>query len=396
VASVAALDLFFRKNGASIQGGDGRRTPKHACSPVFFRYPHGLRIPIALFTGGFMKNRMFVIGLALLVLAVPSCSKDSGKTKVAFISNNSFDFWLIAEAGAKKAAKEFDVALEFKMPAGGGSAEAQQQIIEDLLSKGVKGIAISPNDAKNLVSFLKDKVSSKIPLITQDSDVPDPSARRCYIGTHNYRAGRAAGALVEKACPKGGKIIIFVGKLDVQNAIERRQGVLDYLAGRKNKNDEIGDIDPADATNLKVGKYVLIKTQTDGGNREECQQRAEELITKHPDACCLVGLWEYNPPAMLLAVQNLKSKSAIVAFDENYETLEGIQNGHIIGTVVQNPYEFGYQSIKILAGLAKGDNKVLSDRKDLEKDNCIYIPHRIITKENVDGFYKELKAIKGK
>ena len=343
-----------------------------------------------------MKCRIFWIGLALLALAMPACKKDSGKVKVAFITNNSFDFWLIAEAGAQKAAKEVDVALEFKMPAGGGSAEAQQQIIEDLLSKGIKGIAISPNDAKNLVSFLKDKVSSKIPLITQDSDVPDPSARRCYIGTHNYRAGRAAGALVEKACPQGGKIIIFVGKLDVQNAIERRQGVLDHLAGRKNKNDEIDHIDPADATNLKVGKYVLIKTQTDGGNREECQQRAEELITKHPDACCWIGLWEYNPPAMLLAVQKLKTRPAIVGFDENYETLEAIQQDRIIGTVVQNPYQFGYQSIKILAGLARGDNKVLSDRKDLEKDQCIYIPHRVITKENVDDFYKELKTLKGK
>src|SRR5260370_6949781 len=125
-----------------------------------------------------MKVRMaFWLGLVFWALPLPACKKDSGKTKVAFISNNSFDFWLIAEAGAKKAAKEFDVDLEFKMPAGGGSAEAQQQIIEDLLTKGVKGIATSPNDANNPVSFLKDKVSAKIPLITQDSDVPDPTAR---------------------------------------------------------------------------------------------------------------------------------------------------------------------------------------------------------------------------
>jgi len=95
-------------------------------------------------------------------------------------------------------------------------------------------------------------------------------------------------------------------------------------------------------------------------------------------------------------VQKLKTRPAIVGFDENYETLEAIQQDRIIGTVVQNPYQFGYQSIKILAGLARGDNKVLSDRKDLEKDQCIYIPHRVITKENVDDFYKELKTLKGK
>ena len=54
-----------------------------------------------------------------------------------------------------------------------------------------------------------------------------------YIGTHNYRAGRAVGELVTKAVPKGGKFAIFVGKMDVANAVERRQGVLDYLAGPK-------------------------------------------------------------------------------------------------------------------------------------------------------------------
>ncbi len=341
------------------------------------------------------RRALGFFGLALLFF-VPGCKKDSGKMRLAFITNNPYDFWLIAERGTEKAAKDFDVEVEFKMPSGGGSAEEQQKIIDDLLNKGVKGIAISPNNAKNLVSFFKDKVSPRVPLITQDSDVPDPSARRCYIGTHNYRAGLAAGALVESACPRGGQFIIFVGKLDVQNAVERRQGVLDYLAGRKNKNQEIGDIDPPDATDFKVGKFTLLKTQTDGGNRAECQQRAEELLTKYPDVACLVGLWEYNPPALLLAAKKAKNKPALVAFDENYETLEGIQHGAIAGTIVQNPYQFGYESIKILAGLARGNEKALTGRKDLEANNCIYIPHRVINKENVDAFYVELKKLKGK
>src|SRR5437016_1579239 len=80
------------------------------------------------------------------------------------------------------------------------------------------------------------------------------SVRRCYIGTHNYRAGMAVGKLVTEACPQGGKIVIFVGKLDVQNAIERRQGVLDYLTDpnpERLKTGELGEIAARDATNLK-------------------------------------------------------------------------------------------------------------------------------------------------
>ena len=75
-----------------------------------------------------------------------------------------------------------------------------------------------------------------------DNDLPDPTARKCYIGTHNYRAGRAAGDLVKKAIPKGGEVAIFVGQMDASNAIERRQGVLDVLAGKD--RTEMGEITP--------------------------------------------------------------------------------------------------------------------------------------------------------
>jgi ribose transport system substrate-binding protein len=296
-----------------------------------------------------------------------------------------------------------DVELVFRRPQGGTSV-AQQNIINDLMVTGVKGIAISPNDAANLQDFLKNKVASKIPLVTQDNDVPDASVRRCYIGTHNYRAGRAAGALVEKAVPKGGKIAIFVGQMDAPNAVERRQGLLDYLAGKQ--QTEIGDKTPPDAANLTVGKYTLVGTRTDDSSETNCKNKADELLLLHPDIDCMIGLWEYNPPAILRAVRPTKSKTAIVGFDENFQTLEGIQSGEIFGTVVQNPYQFGYESIKILAGLAKGDDSVLKSRKDIDAQNRIYIPHRIIMKDagkqvidgtqaiDVEVFFPEVKKLK--
>jgi len=358
----------------------------------------------------------FVAGTVLLSL--PGC-RGSSKETYAFITNNNHEFWLMAEQGTKEAAKNLGVEVEFRM--GDSSAEQQQRLIEDLLNNGVKGIAISPNDAKNMESFFKDKV--KVPLITQDSDVPDPGARRCYIGTHNYRAGRVAGKLVTEAAPQGGKIIIFVGKLDVQNAVERRQGVLDYLrdhaAGKMINEDEaeMGETDDPKAENLTVGKYTLIKTQTDKGKREECQRAAEDLlgnenITK--DLVCIIGLWEYNPPAMLLAAQAKKSNVAIVGFDENYETLDAIKAKSIHATVVQNPFEFGTQSIEILHALAKGDDAALSKRKDIDKHNRIFIPHRVVVHDqapqlkakdpygtitkvvDVSTFYQEVKKNKGK
>lgn len=338
-----------------------------------------------------LRNVLVPAALTLAAVLLPACNRaPSNRVKVAFITNNAYDFWKIAQRGTEKAAKEFDVDVEFKMPSGGGSAEEQRRFIEDLMSKGVQGIAISPNDAANQTEFFK-KVAAKVPLVTQDSDLPDPTARRCYIGTDNYTAGRAAGELVKKACPDGGPVMIYVGKLDVQNAIERRQGVLDELAGKRR-----GEGEPAEK-GRHYGKFVLLDTRTDDGKSEKCQANVEDTLVKFPDVRCLVGLWEYNPPAMLRAVKKAgkAGKVAVVGFDENDETLDGIKQGQAVGTIVQDPFNFGYLAVKILTGYARGDKDVLASLKP-DSENRIYVPHRVITKENVEEFHKELNQLKGK
>ncbi len=342
-----------------------------------------------------MVNRFFVLFL-MLAFTATGCRSQSGKAKVAFVSNNAYEFWTFAQKGAEKAAGEFDVELEFKKPQE-GSVEVQQQIIDTLISRGFKGIAVSPNEPKNSLSYYKDKVSSKVALVMTDNDLPDPAVRKCYIGTHNYRAGRGAGELVKKAFPKGGKIAIFVGKIDSTNAIERRQGVLDVLAGK-----DLKDMDKTtkpDATDFDLGNgYTLVATKVDGADVKNCQAQAEDMLVKTPDVNCLIGLWEYNPPAMLRAVQGSKNpvKPLIVAFDENPDTLKGIRTGEVVGTIVQDPYQFGYQSIKVLASLAKGNDDVLKTWPNITSDRSIYVDHQTITKDNIDAFEKKVKEILGK
>jgi ribose transport system substrate-binding protein len=152
------------------------------------------------------------------------------RIKVAFVSNNEHEFWSIAEKGTRKAADELGVEVLFRRPKG-GTAQAQKEIIDDLMNQGVQAIAISVIDPVNQKDFLN-SIADKIPLITQDNDAPD-TRRKCYIGTDNYEAGKAVGKLVKEAMPDGGDIAIFVGQPDPLNAKQRRQGVLDELAGQK-------------------------------------------------------------------------------------------------------------------------------------------------------------------
>jgi ribose transport system substrate-binding protein len=271
----------------------------------------------------------------------------------------------------------------------------QQEIIQDLKNRGFTGVAVSPNDPNNTVSFYK-SISKSMNVVMTDNDLPDASARKCYIGTHNYRAGREAGQLVKKALPKGGKIAVFVGQADATNAIERRQGLLDLLAGKDSK--ELGEVTPFTKTDLDLGNgYTLLSTQIDDSKETNCQAKAEDLLINHPEVDCLIGLWEYNPPALLRAVRNSKNakKPAIVAFDENSLTLAGIKSGEVVGTIVQNPFEFGYQSIKVLASLARSKDDVLKTWPGIEANNSIFVPVRVIAKDNVEAFEAEVKTILG-
>lgn len=326
---------------------------------------------------------------SLLLLAcctmLLGCNKPSDKVKVAFVTNNPHEFWTYAEHGCKKGEKEFGVEVIFKRPAQGSPAE-QQEIVDRLVVMGVKGIAVSPCDAKNQASYF-DKVADQIPLVTQDSDLPAGSKRVCYLGTDNLGAGKAAGKMVKEVLPEGGKIVILVGSLDAKNAQERRQGVLDELAGA------------ADAKGPMLDKWELIDTYTDDGKQEICKTKVDNVLVQYlndskndPAKLCLVGLWAYNPPAALEAVKaaNLQGKVKIVGFDEHGKTLSGIQDGSIHGTVVQAPYEFGYEATRILAGLAKGDKSVLP------AGGIKYIPHQVIKKDDVAAFQEKLKQQLGK
>ncbi len=352
-----------------------------------------------------MKPRRLpaLLGAAALAVSLPACNTSTtapagasaGKPKVAFITNNEHEFWKYAQRGCEKAGADLGADVEFKMPSGGGSAEQQRRFIEDLLSKGVKAIAISPNDAANQTAFFQE-VNGRIPLLMVDSDATDPAARRCYLGTNNVRAGEAAGDLVKKAAPEGGKFVIFVGKLDVQNAVERRRGVVTSLAGGADKcKEQLAKLERSEYP-ITVGAYELIGTKTDTGKQEICRTQVDDTLSQVGDLRCMVGLWAYNPPAMLEGVKAAKKvgKVALVGFDENEETLQGMKDGAITGTVVQNPYQFGYQAVQIMTGLAKGDKSVLK-RPDLEANNCIYIPHRVITKDNVEEFHREVKKLRG-
>jgi ribose transport system substrate-binding protein len=315
----------------------------------------------------------------LLTFLFTSCQPKSSNTggaggtgtkhKLAFVTNNASTFWVIARKGTEKAAADIpNIEVDFRIPSD-GTAAAQQSLVDDLLANRVEGIAISPVDPKNQTDMLN-RAAAQTVVITQDSDAPN-SNRVCYIGTDNVAAGRQAGELVKEALPSGGKIMVFVGVLDAANAQQRFQGLKDALAG---------------------SKVQIVDVRTDATDRVRAKSNASDTLVNFPDIVGMVGLWSYNGPAILSAVKeaNKVDKVKIIAFDEEDETLGGIKNGEIYATVVQQPFEFGYRSMELMAKILNGDKSGIPASKQ------IFVPTIAVKKDNVVEFTKQLNQRLGK
>jgi len=340
--------------------------------------------------------RTFVTAFLACLLVLTGCGRGAAPTdgaepaagtiRVAYVTNGIDPFWTIAEAGAKAAARDLGVSCEVLMPPRG--LVDQTRMIEALLANNIDGIAISPIDAANQVDLINE-AASRAKVITQDSDAPD-SDRLCFIGMNNYLAGRDAGKLVKEAMPDGGSVMIFVGRLEQLNAQQRRQGVIDELLDRP-----VGDVnnlsfDPPAFTHLE-GKYPILGTRTDNFDYARAKANAEDAMASHPDLGCMVGLFAYNTPNCLEAVKAAGKTGQIqlVSFDEADETLNGIRDGHVHGTISQQPYEYGYQSVVVLKALIEGDDSVIP------ADGFIDVPSIVVTADNVDEFQARLNELRG-
>ena len=260
-----------------------------------------------------------------------------GKKELALVTNAAADFWTIAKRGVEKAQKEHPEYSMQVVITGQATAAEQRRELDNLLARGVAGVSISAIDPKNSTEEFN-KVAAKAVLFTTDSDAPQ-SNRVVYIGTDNVAAGRQAGEEIKKALPGGGKVMMFVGTMDADNARERVQGIKDVLAG---------------------SKIQIVDIRTDGVDFAKAKSNVQDALAKG-GVDCLVGLYSYNTPQIYSAVKEAgkAGKIKIVGFDEDPQTLRGVADGTIQSTIVQQPFEFGYQSMIDMIKYINGDRSFI-------------------------------------
>jgi ribose transport system substrate-binding protein len=301
---------------------------------------------------------------AVLALGVTTAQAQDNK-QLAFVVNAASDFWKLAEAGVKKAQGELpNYELQFKYPAQ-GTAALQNALMDDLVAAGTDAIMISSVDPKTSIDAFN-RIAAQVPLFTTDSDAPD-SNRIAYLGSSNTDAGVQAGEIAVKALPGGARCMGFVGFLGADNAKERIAGFRQAVAGKG---------------------IELVDVRGDDVDFARARSNVDDVLVANPEINCMVGFYSYNPPKIYEALQaaGKLGQITVIAFDEDPITLGAVRDGSFAGTVVQQPFEWGYRGMKLMAAYLEGD------KSGVPADELIIVPTKVIDKGNVDQFEADLKA----
>lgn len=306
-------------------------------------------------------------GLAGLSIAALTVARAADKPRVfALVPKTiSVPFYNDVERGMNEEAKKVGVQAKFTGPPTADAAQ-QVQVLQDLVSQGVDGIAVAPMDADSVIGVVASARKKGIPVITFDSDSPKAD-RIAFVGTNNLGGGEEGGKAFQKLLPKG-KFAIITGGLAAANLNERIKGFREFVNG-ENYTEVPGS---PFACNDDASKAIQI---------------VQDVLTRHPDlnGFFFSGGWPLfgAPEAYIKAIgkhaDDIKDhKFVVVSFDTLTEELKLLKAGYCNVLIGQRPYAMGVKSIDMLNDLV--DKKSIPPVVDTGVD--------VVDSSNVDQFLK--------
>ncbi len=237
--------------------------------------------------------------------------------------------------GFEEAAKKYGVASEIDAPPRFDVA-LQVKVIEDLIARGVSGIAISANDDKGLVPVIHEAARAGIKVITVDAPAPSSEALT-YIGTDNESAGRQAGKRMAAEMDATGTVAILQGGMDATNLNLRRKGFTAALS----------EVAP---------KIRVVEVVDEGGDFAMSVSKTEDLLTRFPALNAIFSVSAEGAPAAaaVLKLRKRPGRVLVAGFDDLADTLQGIRDGSIAFCIVQNTYRMGWLSVEQLLDAVNG------------------------------------------
>ncbi|MFN3651093.1 MAG: substrate-binding domain-containing protein [Armatimonadota bacterium] len=268
--------------------------------------------------------------------AVETRSKDETLEIAVVPKGLTHQFWQTIRAGAEEAGKDVNARILWNGPKSETEIQDQIDILKNYASQGVDGIAVAATNAKALARPVEELDAQKIPVVVIDSGV-ESQVPRSFIATDNVEAAKLAAKEMGRLLGGKGKVAVLSFLKGAGTSDERERG---FLEGIKEF----------------PGIEVLEPVETKSDSARAADQM-ETLITHHPD---LAGVFASNEPnvvgaAKVIQDKGLAGKVKLIGFDASDPEIEYLQRGVVQAIVVQDPFKMGYEGVKALAQILRGE-----------------------------------------
>lgn len=242
-------------------------------------------------------------------------------------------YWQLVEQGAREAALQHRIEIECIGPVR-NSMEEQLKLLEKAIASKVRGIIVQGLNDEKFTPLINKAIENRIPVLTIDTDAPT-SKRLTYVGTDNIEAGRLLGKIVLQITAGKGKVGVIIGSESAESQMQRLKGLRSV-------------VDP-------FGELEIVNVRSSNISMMEAIQQASDMLRKNPEITTMVGTSATDALGILQAAKSMhRTDVRIIGFDDLPETLKAIRNGEIEATVVQEPYDMGKTSVKLLNDYFQG------------------------------------------
>ncbi|MHB8523451.1 MAG: sugar-binding protein [Limisphaerales bacterium] len=312
-----------------------------------------------------MRNGLMMLTLAATggAMLVGGCGRQAkGEKTLVMVPKGVHPYYEPCYEGFKDAAAKYGVKAEYRA-AKAFEVPQQVEIIENLISRHVDGIAISALDDQGLVPVVKEATDAGIKIITFDAPAPSSKAL-CYIGTMNEAAGYAGAQELIKLLHGEGEVAVLQGGLGAPNLNQRYDGFARCLKE-------------------KAPGIRIVAREDEQAKIDVTVNKTESLLQAYPNLKAIFAVSAEGAPgaASVLKEQGKSGKIILAGFDDLPDTLAGIRNGVVSFCIAQRTYKMGWLAVEKLL------DAINSKPVPKEIDTGVLI----ITRTNVDTYMQDMK-----
>ncbi|MFF2089574.1 autoinducer 2 ABC transporter substrate-binding protein [Paenibacillus sp. NPDC058174] len=343
-----------------------------------------------------MRKMTLAVLTGVLALSLAACGTTGNKptnagngenqgnsasgTRTYFMNPKSIGpaYWAAAEKGAKKAEADLKVKVLFNAPTEADSSK-QINMIQDMLTRKVSGIGVSPNDAKAVGPVFKKAAGQGVNIVTWDSDAPETDRQYYVAPATDKEVGELLAKTIGEEIGGKGQVAFMVAGLGSQNQIAKSDAAKAYFA--------------ANYPGIEV-----VTTVASDDDQQKAYANAQNLIQTYPELKGIVGFAGGEPPAAAEVVEQAvkagtlkKNQIAITGIAVPSVVKNYIKNGTITTDIIWDPGKLAYVTVYILDQLAQG--KAITDGMEIPNVGTIkvdgqnvFIGTLQVTNENVDSF----------